>query len=409
MARTSRPSWSPERTGRWAFIVHVWAIFGLAASNIALAVALILARWAPDAKARLVRFRPILTPLVLYGAALAVSVTFSFDTRVSVREAGEILALVSLPMAAIWLRSARDIGVVVDGFVIVATLCSVWGLAQFGAGFGGLENRIRGPFSHYMTFAGVLLLAVAVCLAQLACRKFEVRQWRWAALLVLIAGLLGSLTRSAWVALAAGLVTLAVVRKPRWLLAGLPVLAIAAVLLPAPVRGRMASIFDLQNPSNYDRLSMLEAGAEMLRERPFFGIGPGMVRELYPIYRPLSAPRHSAEHLHNSFLHVAAEQGLVGLAALLWLLAVALGAAFRGQARGAEARGRDPAADELCLASFLGLVCFAVAGLFEANWLDTEVQRIALFLMAIPFALRPIQTESDARQPIPASASRVGE
>ena len=35
------------------------------------------------------------------------------------------------------------------------------------------------------------------------------------------------------------------------------------------------------------------------------------------------------------------------------------------------------------------LIGFNLAGLFEANWRDTEIQRLVLFLLAVPLCLAP--------------------
>ena len=35
----------------------------------------------------------------------------------------------------------------------------------------------------------------------------------------------------------------------------------------------------------------------------------------------------------------------------------------------------------------VALIAFSIAGLFENNWGDTEVQRLVLFLLAVPFCL----------------------
>jgi hypothetical protein len=59
--------------------------------------------------------------------------------------------------------------------------------------------------------------------------------------------------------------------------------------------------------------------------------------------------------------------------------------AFRSYRRQVDTGG-DCA--DLYLATFLGLLAFNVAGVFEANWRDTELQRIALFLLAVPYLLR---------------------
>ncbi len=117
-----------------------------------------------------------------------------------------------------------------------------------------------------------------------------------------------------------------------------------------------------------------------------FGIGPEMVRARYPIYRHPTAPRQWAAHLHNSFLQIGAETGLPALAAYLWLMGATVILAYRrfraeGGWRGARA--------DLYMGAILVLVAFNLAGLFEDNWSDTEVQRLVLFVLAVPFCLPP--------------------
>ncbi len=122
----------------------------------------------------------------------------------------------------------------------------------------------------------------------------------------------------------------------------------------------------------------------MIAERPLLGHGSGMVAERYPIYRQPTATRAGVEHLHNTYLQLAAERGLLSLAAYLWLMGAALAVSYRGFRR---ARRRADGDEDLYLGAFLALVAFNLAGLFEANWRDTEVQRLVLFLVALPFLL----------------------
>ena len=174
-------------------------------------------------------------------------------------------------------------------------------------------------------------------------------------------------------ALALALTVLVLARAPR-LLAAYPAAALLFVLLaPVPLLQRVVSIFDLHDTSNYDRLCMLEAGLDMVAERPLFGLGPEMVERRYPIYRPPTAPRYEIPHLHNSFLQLAAERGLPALACLP--------GAHRSEPvarRGGGYRregGRPARAPTSTWACVLALLAFNVAGLFENNWGDTEVQR----------------------------------
>jgi O-antigen ligase len=203
-------------------------------------------------------------------------------------------------------------------------------------------------------------------------------------LAVINLGLLGSLTRGAWVALAVMLAVLLALRRPRYLLAFLPAALLFLLLSPVPLLNRILSITDLQDSSNYDRLCMADAGLRMIAERPLFGIGPDMVQRRYALYRNPTAPRYWVPHLHNNLLNLAAERGVSSLAAYLWLVAAPLFLAVRRYR--AEGGADGPRAD-LYLGTILALIGFNLAGLFEYNWGDVEVQRLALFLLALPFCL----------------------
>lgn len=372
--------------GFLAFALHLWTVFGLALSNafFALAALISLARWR--------RWRSvwalhhgILLPLGLYATCVLVSALMSHDARSASNGAHEILALATLPMALLLLRGERRVRLVVDGLLVVAALCAVWGIVQLlFFGYGGIDNRVPGPFSHYMTFAGFLLMADLLLIGALVCGGHR-SLWRWTALGLVNLALLATLTRSAWVAFVVALTLCLLLRRPRWVLAYLPAALLFAVLAPATVVHRVVSIFDLQDVSNYDRLCMVEAGISMVEERPLVGLGPGMVRRVYPIYRHPSAPRRWVPHLHNNLVHIAAEEGLPTLAAYLWLTVGSLLLAYRGYRRSMHAVGGTPG---LYLGGLLALAGFNLAGLFEYNWGDTEVQRIALFLIALPWCMR---------------------
>jgi O-antigen ligase len=311
----------------------------------------------------------------------------SYDPRTSVKSLSELFTLAALPLAPLLVRGEDRVRRLVDGLIAVAALLACAGLAQYLIGYGDINNRIRGPFSHYMTFSGVLLIADLLLIATLVTSGSSERRrslWRWAALAVINVALLGSLTRSAWVALGVALTVLAVARAPRLLLAWLPLGVLFVILAPVPLVHRALSIVDLRDTSNYDRLCMVEAGITMIADRPLFGLGPELAERWYPIYRSPTAPRYNVPHLHNNLLQLAAERGLPALAAYLALTAAALGAAWRGYRR--EGAG-GPRAD-LYLGVMLALLAFNVAGLFEHNWGDTEVQRPALLLLALPFCLR---------------------
>lgn len=407
---------APPRATRvafWLYAGHLYTLFGIALSNGLAGLAVLAAPWAAWARRRqgagaaaaaMPRRRDLAAldaAVGFYLLALLVSMAASERPEVSLRAASEIFTLATLVLAPRLVRGERDVRRVVDGMIVVGTLVALWGLAQYLGDYGGLDRRIRGPFSHWMTFSGFLLVCDLLLAAQLFFgrrgRSWGTVAWRLAAAAAINAALFGSLTRSAWVGLAGGLVAAAAIRSPRRLLWGLPAALLFVLLAPVPVLQRAGSIFDLSDRSNYDRLCMVEAGLRMVAERPLTGQGPEMVEERYPIYRSPTAPRYETPHLHNAYLQLAAERGLPGLAAYLVLVALAVAAAWRGFRR--EGGRAGPRAD-LWTGCLLALAGFGLAALFEHNWGDTEVQRLVLFVMAIPFCLgaagRKLATAGDS-------------
>ncbi len=384
----------PRRVGLALFAGHLLTIFSLGISNGLLGLAVLAAPW--SLRGRLGRadsYRPILLALGAYAIWLIGAIAASSEPLRSLRAVSELFSLTTLLLGLFVVEDELEARRLVDGVCLVAAAIALAGLTQFFLGYGDIDRRIRGPLSHYMTFSGVLLVADLLLAARLTHPGGWKSPWRWAAFVVINAAVLGSLTRSAWVALAISLLALISLRAPRFLLL-VPAAALVFYLLaPVPLLSRFASIFDLTDESNYDRVCMAQAGVEMVRERPLFGIGPDLVKERYPLYREPTAPRFTVPHLHNSFLQLAAERGLPALAAYLALMAASIGLAWRQARR--EGGWSGPRGD-LWLGIVLALVAVNVAGLFENNWGDTEVQRLALFVLALPFVLAGTKSAESA-------------
>ncbi len=391
-----RESGAHDRASFWLYTAALWTVFGLALSNLLFGAAIVANLW--QQRRRDVpwhRWRWVLLPLLIYAGCVLTSIALSRHPQASTRALSGIVSLAVLPIGLLVLRGERRARWVVDGIVAAAALCAAHGLfQQLFLGYGSIDHRIRGPFSHYMTFAGFLLMADMLLVGMMVCGRHRNLQ-RWLALAIINLALLLSLTRSAWVAFAIALTLCLLLRRPLWVLAYAPAALLLALLAPVPLLHRVVSIVDLTDVSNYDRLCMVEAGWLMVEERPFFGLGPRMVRELYPLYRHPTAPRRWVPHLHNNLVHVAAEEGLPAMAALVWLMGGALVVAYRGYRAEARAGGHTPG---LYLGALLALAAFNLAGLFEFNWGDTEVQRVALLLVALPWALagsEPVAAASD--------------
>ena len=187
--------------------------------------------------------------------------------------------------------------------------------------------------------------------------------------------LLVSRTRNAWIGGLLGLTVVAVLRAPKLLFVLAAAIAAVAIVRPAPVVDRLRL-----DASSVDRYYMWQAGFDMMRDKPVFGLGPGRILAAYPAYRWPEAPNALTPHMHNNVVQIAAERGLPCLAWWIWLVAALLADAWRALRRSGDWGAH---------AALALLVAILSAGMFEYNFGDSEVLMFVLVVAALPYALRP--------------------
>ena len=248
-------------------------------------------------------------------------------------------------------------------------------------------QRVRGPFSIYMTFGGVLFLGVLFFLAYLANVPWRRAWWMLPARRVTVAALAFTYSRNAWLGLAAGALALVLTaqRTLRIVAVLAAVLALGAVALPGGVAERAAIRRQPRGPNPARPGGDVAVGLSMIADHPLLGVGPGEVRTWYQHYRRPEAVRPSTGHLHNSRdpdrRRARAPRSRRVDLALGRLLPG--GMAVPGPARA----GNAPMRRALVCASLAGVAGFLVAGLFEHNFGDAEVATVVLALMAQPWVV----------------------
>ena len=119
--------------------------------------------------------------------------------------------------------------------------------------------------------------------------------------------------------------------RPVVLTVGALVLAVIAVGLASPgALGLEGRSFDAIDKATSGRAELVKGGARMFADRPVYGFGSGAFAERYRDRENLLSERSPAES-HTIPITVAAEQGVVGLAAYLILVVTALSLVLRGR------------------------------------------------------------------------------
>ena len=371
----------PDRLDRWpllALAAFVAAVqFSIAVSQILLALTVFL--WL--ARLHLRRERPaappFFTPLAVYAGLTLVSCAFSSDPVASLRDSRQLLLFLVVPVT--YALATRDRApLLITTLITAGAISATIGVVQYALlQYDTLGRRPDGALSHYMTYAGTLMLVLTAVVARLV---FAPRGRAWAAVVMpaLVGALVLTFTRNAWVGALAGIALLLLLRDFR-LIGIVPILvALVFALAPPRITTRMMSMFDLQDPSNRDRVAMARMAGAIVRDHPLTGAGPNMIPRIYDRYRSPDPVNVRNPHLHNVPLQIAAERGLPALAA--WLAFIA--ACTAGLVRLA----RRPDVRPLAATGLGALAAMLSAGLFEYNFGDSEVLMLFLFLITLPFA-----------------------
>lgn len=246
-------------------------------------------------------------------------------------------------------------------------------------------ERITGFNSHWMTFSGQMMI---VLLAGAALLLFGSpgRRARRALLLglpIVALALLLAWTRGVWIATAAALLYLLWSWK-RWTVLLLPAAALAALALgPASLRERVTSLVRPhgQKDSNLHRVYTFRIGVEMIKAHPLLGlglerVGPNVQRFIPPDL-PQQLPIGYYGHLHNIYIHYAAERGIPATLAVLGFFLFTLRQWL------ARLRARPDAPDAWLLRAGVAIVIgVLVTGLFEYNLGDSEILGMTLAAVA---------------------------
>lgn len=199
------------------------------------------------------------------------------------------------------------------------------------------EGRAHGVFSdsNYFGFFAAQALVMAVGMA--STERRGVRIALLAAAIVIAVALGATLSRSAYLGAAAGLLALLALRNWRLaLVAGAAAVLFVGILYPVFMAARLsitAGSVDLsayldQQRSEQWRAVAFEAGLRLFATAPVFGIGYGVFHFRSVAYMGFSPTSYS----HNQWINVLAEQGLVGAALVLGIIVSLIVAMWRSSA-----------------------------------------------------------------------------
>jgi len=281
----------------------------------------------------------------------------------------------------------------VRGMVAVAALIAAHGVYQYIIGVempagwvdaaeAGVRTRVYSIIGSPNVLGSFLVLFIPVTLSQFLSSSRRGTRYLYLACLALMAFcLVVTYSRGAWAALAGALLVYSLLYNWRMLAA----LAAGAALAPQIFPGIVSRLTYLLSPAylassqRAGRLARWQVALDKVRDNPLAGEGFGR-------FGGAVAARHipGSFYVDNFYLKTAVEAGLLGLAALLWLLLSVVRCGLS-----AAARLRDGYLKLLAVGILSGLVGVmlhnGVENIFEVPMMCTYFWLLAGFLAALPF------------------------
>lgn len=351
----------------------------------------------------------------LYATARYLTSPIEYDSRIELFHVGLYTLIYFLVASNFWRQRDRSIVVVV--LMVLAVAEAAYGLSQFGSGGADTvlnadrpeqyHGRASGTYICPNHFAGFLEIVLGLLLARIAIhrsaassatRRVVGKTLEIAVGLVVVAGIVTSLSRGGWVAAIAGFVFFVLwawrarAIQPRvaaGVLAVLVLLVGSALAVPS-VRERLAQTVvigasnktvDVKDATLAGRTPMWEATLKMIPDHPIFGTGPLTWEWFHLKYRD---PRLQArpKYTHEDVLQLISDYGLVGLA-----LVIAMLGCFFWHAMRMSGRAHSPGQRAFAVGSAVAVATIVVHSFVDFNMHIPANALLVVTLMGLTVAM----------------------
>jgi O-antigen ligase len=322
-----------------AFDFSLYDTFDLPKMLLVYAVVLALAGlWFWQQSSEGWKFRPtgMTAPILTFLGVVFLSCVTSIDPSRSLTGAYRSYVYGWLPMTAFaflfFLTSQIDSEKVMRQVALAAlvsgALAGLYGLLQY-SGNEIFEWMPRVAGGRVWSSLGNPIYFGAICMMALPLVLNLQNLGGALAALVLLLGLVISLSRSAWLGSVVAMVCLLfvfrhkVLAKRSTIVVGLVAVGLLGLVFPQ-ARGRLKVLMAVHESSNVGRIEGWKAGMKVWRHYPFLGAGPDTFFEAFRPYRSRAFIESigagvTQAHAHNELIQFASTLGSAGLIAWLWI------------------------------------------------------------------------------------------
>jgi len=349
----------------------------IAVANIAVCSALIFAIVRHIKEPLVFQFdKRIVQVIFLFWFTILVSATFAYD---HLSGFDKLWAYVyrTLPffLAVPFINTRKKLVAILIAMALSILLADLYGIWQ---GLTGI--RAQAFSSHWMIFGGFLEQMIPLLAILGLQEKSLTRSTRVAFFVITVLSLLAlafNATRGAWIGILVVFVLVVLLQLKNNVKTAIVLSVFAALLIgllgsiPA-IQQRAASVTDIT--FHTERILVWKGAWQMFLDHPIVGVGPGNFEKIYLERYILPDAKERLGHAHNNFLHILAENGIIGFAGFMAMFGYFLIYLYKN-----GIRKRDP----LALAVLLASVALLVQGFSEFNYGDSAVIRLYWFLLGL--------------------------
>lgn len=354
--------------------------------------------------------------IIAVSAILAPAANRGYAMQELLRYTGGLLLYF---VVAYQFRRSEHLTKLVDVTLFVGIVAAMVGIAQFG--MSG-EHRASGVFGNAQLYASFLLIILPLTAVIAVSEKGNRQLLAQVATVMVVAGLLLSMTRSAWIGGAASLLTLsamvlaggrnraAKVKSSKHLVV-LPVMLLTVgvgfFLLLSPqttaLVERGSTLSDISRVNTLNTRRQLWYGASrMIAAKPLTGWGVGQFSVYQNTFTNYGIPRTDvarpslSENAHSMWLQTGAELGIPGLLAMAAVVITFLVTGIR------RVREMDYGIRRgLLMASIAAVVGFSIDALSNPAWMYGQVSMFLWLMLGVGVgAIRPAPSRREETEPV---------
>ncbi|HLA47622.1 MAG: hypothetical protein A3I04_03555 [Nitrospinae bacterium RIFCSPLOWO2_02_FULL_39_110] len=363
---------------------------------------------------------PLNYPFFAYFCAVFIGVLFGIDFIYSLKSISKLWIALTFFAVLTFIEDIKMVRRLVHILLVVTSIVSIYGVLQHifpGIDIARPEGRkvvqwadggvaSAGFFSHHQTYGGYLLLVFSLSFSLFLSNIKERGLLIFYVLstILIAGGLISSMARNTWVGSLFVIFFIILFRiKNRIILsfvAGLIILSVVTYtlvpvtyLFQSSILNRFKSVFDVSK--NVDRLYIWKSTIDMITKHPLTGVGMDNYSKAIQDYRSKYSHKFSPgsdAHAHNNILTQAAEHGMLGLTAFLWIWIVFFKEGFRiyRNLKLKLSTQHSALSTSVVLGGLGAIIGFHIAGMFENNFGDAEVATMVWFIMGLVFLMKKI-------------------